>query len=234
MSAERWVPIPEYEEFYEVSSEGRLRRLVRSGNYMAGTYLKPYLKPPHGYPYVSLSDGSGKKKWFFVHRLVALAFLGPEPDGMEVCHYNGDPTDARVENLRWDTHGENLRDAVRHGTHSQSSKTHCKYGHKFTEENTRIEVKASGGSKRTCLECEREAGRQKYARAHPNKGNVPRKTHCKNGHEFTPENTVVNFRPDGQESRSCKQCRRDAGRRYYQRKTGKASYEHGEEGQAGE
>jgi hypothetical protein len=35
---------------------------------------------------------------------------------MECCHNNGDPADNRLENLRWDTHITNYRDAVRHGT----------------------------------------------------------------------------------------------------------------------
>lgn len=51
-----------------------------------------------------------------VHRLVLGAFVGPCPDGMEGCHSNGDPTDNRLANLRWDTREENLRDMDRHGT----------------------------------------------------------------------------------------------------------------------
>jgi hypothetical protein len=35
---------------------------------------------------------------------------------MEACHENGDETDNRLENLRWDTHSANLLDKRRHGT----------------------------------------------------------------------------------------------------------------------
>lgn len=38
-----------------------------------------------------------------------------------------------------------------------------------------------------------------------------RQTHCKYGHEFTPENTYVS----GRGHRSCKTCRRESARRYY-------------------
>jgi len=65
-----------------------------------------------GYPYVKLS-GNIKQS---VHRLVLLAFVGPCPEGMEACHENGDRTDNRLSNLRWDTRMANSDDRTRHGT----------------------------------------------------------------------------------------------------------------------
>lgn len=41
-----------------------------------------------------------------------------------------------------------------------------------------------------------------------------RKTHCKRGHEFTPDNTTLRVRPDGRVRRECRACFRDAGRRH--------------------
>lgn len=41
------------------------------------------------------------------------------------------------------------------------------------------------------------------------------KTHCDNGHEFTPANTYIKPKNG---ARGCKACRRDAGRRYEARK----------------
>lgn len=35
---------------------------------------------------------------------------------MESCHNNGNPADCALENLRWDTHANNLRDRWTHGT----------------------------------------------------------------------------------------------------------------------
>lgn len=43
------------------------------------------------------------------------------------------------------------------------------------------------------------------------------KTHCRNGHEFTPENTYVQWQ-QSRASRSCRKCRRIACRSYYQRR----------------
>lgn len=58
----------------------------------------------------------------YVHRLVALVFLGPPRDGDEVRHLDGKPSNNVVKNLAWGTHLENMQDMVRHGT--QGAYTH--------------------------------------------------------------------------------------------------------------
>jgi hypothetical protein len=50
-----------------------------------------------------------------VHSLVMLAFVGPRPDGLEVCHNNGVASDNRLSNLRYDTRSENNVDSSKHG-----------------------------------------------------------------------------------------------------------------------
>ncbi len=51
-----------------------------------------------------------------VARIVLVAFVGPCPERMECCHNDGDETNNRLANLRWDTHSANLLDKRRHGT----------------------------------------------------------------------------------------------------------------------
>jgi hypothetical protein len=50
----------------------------------------------------------------YVHRLVLETFAGPNPDGMECCHNDGNASNNRLDNLRWDTRKANIHDAIRH------------------------------------------------------------------------------------------------------------------------
>jgi hypothetical protein len=68
-----------------------------------------------GYSCARLSAGR-RMRFFHVHSLVLLAFVGPCPDGMEARHLNGTPDDNRLENLCWGTPSENAADKLRHGT----------------------------------------------------------------------------------------------------------------------
>ena len=45
-----------------------------------------------------------------------------------------------------------------------------------------------------------------------------RKTHCKHGHKFTTENTIVTTNKNGQKQRRCKTCTREYQRRYAARR----------------
>jgi hypothetical protein len=122
--------------------------------------LKLQVKADDGHMIVSLAD-AGKKKTYHVHSLVLTAFVGPKPDGMECCHRNGDHEDNTVGNLRWDTKSENMLDRVRHGTHPNTNKTHCKYGHEFTSENTH-----RYRGMRHCLACRKRKSEAKQAKLH--------------------------------------------------------------------
>ncbi len=66
-----------------------------------------------GYCMVNL-DVNGTNQTRFVHHLVLEAFVGAKPAGLEACHYpDHDKANNRLENLRWDTHAENMRDECR-------------------------------------------------------------------------------------------------------------------------
>lgn len=68
----------------------------------------------HGRPTVTLCSDAGHYTTV-VHRIVAMAFLGPRPEGMSVCHNDGDKTNNRAANLRYDTHKANIADRDKHG-----------------------------------------------------------------------------------------------------------------------
>ena len=120
MNEEIWKDIPGYEGKYQVSSLGRVKsldRYIRCGTggrgmrRMKGRILRPGPRSD-GHMSVVLGHGESGSQ---VHQLVMLAFIGPCPKGMEVCHNNGNPADNRLENLRYDTRTNNILDKYRQG-----------------------------------------------------------------------------------------------------------------------
>lgn len=82
------------------------------------------LSPDHdGRLKVTLTPPVGKLKTFFVHILVATAFHGPCPEGMEASHKNGIRTDNSADNLTWETHVENEARKLGHGTKTFGEKS---------------------------------------------------------------------------------------------------------------
>jgi hypothetical protein len=111
MSArEEWRPIPGL-PYYEASNLGRIRS-SQSGSHVI---LRGWLSGS-GYRYVKIRQ-DGRPKDRTVHSLVAEAFYGPRPEGMEVRHLDGTRLNNAADNLRWGTASENRYDSVRHGTH---------------------------------------------------------------------------------------------------------------------
>ncbi len=110
---ERWLPVPGYEGVYSVSDQGRVRREVGPPRRMV-RLLKPALKTT-GYMAVTLCRPGRRQQTGMVSRLVLLAFVGEATAGHECCHKDGDPTNDRLDNLRWGTRKENMADRDRHG-----------------------------------------------------------------------------------------------------------------------
>jgi hypothetical protein len=72
-----------------------------------------------GYPGIGIRV-DGQTRRFRTHVLVLTMFVGPCPEGCEALHDDDVKTNNRVENLRWGTRSENMKDCVRNGTHVRS------------------------------------------------------------------------------------------------------------------
>ena len=139
---------------YSISDNGVVSSSRRSGSKGGVRSLN---RDKKGYYRVTLSR-NGKKYNRLVHQLVAEAFLGPRPDGMFACHRDGDNTNNNVSNLYYGTRSDNVRDAVRHGTHVMLKQNYkgvrlsgeqCNWS-KLNEDNVRY-IKSMKGRK-TCFE----------------------------------------------------------------------------------
>lgn len=64
---------------------------------------------------IQLTDINGKKAFFYVHRLVAFAWLNRKAHQNTVMHLDDNPMNNCVDNLRWGTQQENMKDAVKKG-----------------------------------------------------------------------------------------------------------------------
>jgi hypothetical protein len=166
---EKWKAIEGYEDFYEVSSLGRVRsvdrvveRRTRFGvgeMRVRGKILSPGTSP-EGYLKVSLCTENVSRSCY-IHRMVLEAFVSPCPEGMEACHNDGDRLNNAVENLRWDTRANNHADKVKHGTDNRGERH---YGAKLAEADV-VEIKrqiAADNRRGLCVELAREHGVSPY------------------------------------------------------------------------
>lgn len=102
---EQWKDIEGYEGLYQVSNYGNVMNLT------TGRILK-HRSNGNGYIRIELwKDKNGKK--YYMHRLVASAFL-ERPEGCtEVNHKDLDPSNNHADNLEWVTSSENTMHAIR-------------------------------------------------------------------------------------------------------------------------
>jgi hypothetical protein len=136
MNSKEWRKIPGFEN-YSISDLGQIRRDTGGcGRCKAGHILKPKRKRD-GYLFVHLYREGGVK-CMNIHVLVATAFIGPRPSGMDVAHENGIRDDNRAANLRYATRSENNYDKRKHGTDNRGSKN---YIAKWTEEDVLVAMK---------------------------------------------------------------------------------------------
>lgn len=116
---EEWRQIQGFEGLYDVSNLGRVKSVERRCAHQGHTRRVPervlkVTNDPRGYAVVTLSLDS-KNNTRRVHILVARAFLGAAPDGMEVNHRDNNRGNSCIDNLFYGTHLENMDQRQRDG-----------------------------------------------------------------------------------------------------------------------
>ena len=94
-------PVPSYPG-WEADEDGKV---YRDGNEVLGWVAQKYI-------WVYACGKSIKRSY-----LVAYAFIGIRPDGMELCHIDDIQSNDAPSNLKWDTHTGNVQDSILNGTH---------------------------------------------------------------------------------------------------------------------
>lgn len=135
---ERWLPCHEYEDIYEVSSFGKVRRTKKARGSRIG-FLISHGQGRGGYPVVRLCRNKTSRTCY-VHRLVALTFIGPCPERMEVNHKDRNRQNPTLANLEYLTRSDNMKHSYLNG--AVSVKGEDKLSAKLTESKIR-EIRAS-------------------------------------------------------------------------------------------
>lgn len=110
---EKWKDIKGFEGRYQISNAGRIRSLdAKVNTYYGkrtskGKVLSPYSNG-HGYLMISLRQ-SGKRRVFYVHRLVAEYFIENPNKLPNVNHKDFNRGNNSVKNLEWITIKDNVR-----------------------------------------------------------------------------------------------------------------------------
>ena len=173
---EIWKDIEGYEGLYQVSNFGKVRSLDRydsRGRWIKGCILEP--TNCKGYLQIVLFL-NGKKSYYYIHRIVAEAFL-PNPDNKpEIDHISTDKTDNTVclnedgsvnydkTNLRWVTHTENMNNPLTRK--KQSTRFKGKIGHNTPASKIIAQLDKNGKLLKVWL-CAMDAVRQEgYTQEH--------------------------------------------------------------------
>ena len=91
-----WRDVVGYEGRYIVSSNGDIASIIRCSNITKSRR------------YSSITLWNGRKNTTPIHSIVARAFLGERPEGMEVDHVDGNRANNAASNLEYVTHRENI------------------------------------------------------------------------------------------------------------------------------
>ena len=95
-------------------------------------------------------------------KVIKVYFPNTLPDGMNRLHKCGNSLCVNPNHLYLGTRKNNTHDSIKHGTYRNPSaeKTHCKWGHEFTIQNTYVRTHYNGRKpSRQCRVCNRKSVR---------------------------------------------------------------------------
>lgn len=107
---EIWKDIKGYNGRYQISDNGNVRSL--NYNNTNKTHLLTKTLTPYGYYRIGLNKDK-KRKLFFVHKLVAEAFIHNPNNYPQVNHIDGNKLNNNVNNLEYCTQSHNIKEAYR-------------------------------------------------------------------------------------------------------------------------
>lgn len=154
-----------------------------------------------GYGYFSIKVG-GKFVKRKAHRVAYQLFEKNLDPSLVIDHECKNRFCVNTKHHRQVTIGVNSTENSIGVTAMNKSKTQCKNGHGFDDENTYIY-----GKHRICKTCARI--RSGVVSDRPGQFNRS-KTHCPKFHEYNEENTYKFVTKNGKNVRGCKKCRHDA------------------------
>ena len=107
MMKEVWKDVKGYEGLYQVSNMGRVKALNYHREHREKILTSSIKK---GYYTIGLCK-NGKQRTYFIHRLVAIAFVEGYEEELVVNHIDGDKLNNQYTNLEWCTISENTKHA---------------------------------------------------------------------------------------------------------------------------
>ena len=114
--------MPKFRDYdkYEVYEDGRIY------SYWTNKFLKPETKKD-GYQRVILTDNEGKRKRYYLHRVVYESVTGePIPKGFEINHRSEVKTENMISNLELLSHKQNMNYGSRNARASKSKTNNSK------------------------------------------------------------------------------------------------------------
>lgn len=99
---------------YQIYDDGTVIRIAHITKYGANASRKAVkpCKMANGYYQISLRDNEGKKKVFYLHRLIWEAFYGEIPAGKEIDHKDTNKANNQLSNLQMLSHSMNCKNPI--------------------------------------------------------------------------------------------------------------------------